>query len=70
MAKEKIIMLSQPDTNGINRLNILGIAALIVSSQELKSFSEIYLREENRDLRQVIKILTDAQQKLNRVILQ
>lgn len=63
-------MLSQPDTNGINRLNILGIAALIVSSQELKSFSEIYLREENRDLRQVIKILTDAQQKLNRVILQ
>ena len=63
-------MLSKPDTNGINRLNILGLAALIVSSQELKSFSEIYLREENRDLRQVIKILTDAQQKLNRVILQ
>lgn len=63
-------MFSQPDTNGINRLNILGIAALIVSSRELKSFSEIYLREENKDLRQVIKILSDAQQKLNRVILQ
>ncbi len=63
-------LLVPTNSNSINRLNILGLAALIVSSQELKSFSEIYLREENSDLRQVIKILSDAQQKLNRVILQ
>jgi hypothetical protein len=63
-------LLVHTNSNSINRLNILGLAALIVSSQELKSFSEIYLREENSDLRQVIKILSDTQQKLNRVILQ
>jgi len=57
------------DSNSKNRLNILGLAALIVSSRELKNLSEIYYRKENNDLRQVIHILSEAQQKLNRVIL-
>ncbi|WP_020404448.1 hypothetical protein [Gracilimonas tropica] len=70
MAKEKIRKLSQSELNGINRLNILGLAALIVSSKELKSFSEFYHREENSDLRQVLKILSKTHQQLNRVILQ
>ena len=66
----KVIKMCSPSvSNEIFRLHILGIAALIVSSHELKSFSKISIREENGDLKQVLNILSETQQKLNRVIL-
>lgn len=62
-------IFSPVNSNAINRFNILGLAALIVSSRELKSFSKMLLREDDNDLKPVLNILLEAQQKLNQLIL-
>lgn len=52
------------------RTTIWGLAAFIESEVNLKDFSLLIRDKKNADIKQVAVILIEAQQKLNRVILQ